>query len=443
MPTLLPMRGRDAREQHRASTPLELFFDLTFVVGVAFAAEGFAHEVELGDGAHGLVVYLMVFFAIWWGWLNFTWFASAYDTDDWLYRLVTLVQMAGALVVAAGVPRALASEDFVVIVVGYVIMRLALVSQWLRAARDDPDHRRVALVYAGGVTAVQLLWILRLLLPDGLAVVSFLVLVLAELAVPYLAERGSMTPFHTGHVAERYGLFTLIVLGEGVLATAKSVVAAIDEGEHVAGLVGLAGLGLVVVAGMWWLYFAVESGQTLGTYRRIWTFGYLHYLVFASAGAVSAGLEAQIAHLGGHGEVSDVVVGAALGLPVAVFVLVVWALVLRPHLQGPWLVAGPVGAALIAVAGLLPTAPLVTTAAVAVLLVAVVVAHTVGVRRGPDVAGQDVAAGPAEGVTAAEGVAPADGVAEAAGAVAPGNGARDDGGPVGSATPPTVHDGHG
>lgn len=245
MTTLLrPMRGRDTREHHRASTPLELFFDLTFVVGVSFAAEGFAHEIAVGHGAHGLVTYLMVFFAIWWGWLNFTWFASAYDTDDWLYRVVTLVQMAGALVVAAGVPRALDDENFAVVVVGYLIMRLAMVFQWLRAARSDPARRAVALTYAAGITVVQALWVLRLLLPESLGVASFAVLVVAELAVPALAERHRTTSFHAGHIAERYGLFTLIVLGEGVLAAAKSVVAAIDEGEHVAELVVLAGLGL-------------------------------------------------------------------------------------------------------------------------------------------------------------------------------------------------------
>ena len=377
---LRPMRGRDATEHHRASTPLELFFDLTFVVGVSFAAEGFAHEIVEGHAGHGLLVYAMVFFAIWWGWLNFTWFASAYDTDDWLYRIVTLVQMSGALVVAAGVPRALTDEDFSVVVVGYVIMRLAMVFQWLRAARFDPEHRRVALTYAGGVTVVQLLWILRLLLPDDLAVLSFAVLVVAELAVPVLAERRHMTPFHTGHIAERYGLFTLIVLGEGVLATAKSIVAAIDEGEHVTELVVLAAFGLVVVAGMWWAYFAVEATEHLVRFWRIMLFGYGHYVVFAAAGAVSAGLEVQIEQVTGHSEASDLVAGLSLGLPVALFLLAVWWIVIRPGVSPALSAACPVVAVLVALAGVLPTDPLVTTTVVAVLVAALVAALVVGTR---------------------------------------------------------------
>jgi hypothetical protein len=87
----------------------------------------------------------MVFFAIWWAWMNFTWFASAYDTDDNVYRLATLVQITGALTLAAGVPRAFDETDHRLVTYGYVIMRLALVAQWLRAARSDPERRRTAL----------------------------------------------------------------------------------------------------------------------------------------------------------------------------------------------------------------------------------------------------------------------------------------------------------
>jgi low temperature requirement protein LtrA len=100
------MTERDPTEAHRAATPLELLFDLCFVVAVALGAAALHHELAQGRVTHGVVSYLLVFFAIWWPWVNFTWFASAYDTDDVLYRLVTFVQIAGLLVVAAGVPQA-------------------------------------------------------------------------------------------------------------------------------------------------------------------------------------------------------------------------------------------------------------------------------------------------------------------------------------------------
>src|ERR1041385_5473211 len=130
----VPMTGRDPGQEHRAATPLELFFDLTFVVAVAQWASGLHHGLVEGHARDVLVGFPLVFFGIWWAWMNFTWFASAYDTDDAIYRLATLVQLSGALVLAAGVPRALTDHDFGVATLGYVIMRLALVAQWLRAA---------------------------------------------------------------------------------------------------------------------------------------------------------------------------------------------------------------------------------------------------------------------------------------------------------------------
>ena len=153
------MTGRDQGESHRAATPLELLFDLCFVVAVAQAAAALHHDLAVGAVSHAVLNYLFVFFAIWWPWVNFTWFASAFDTDDVLYRLLTFVQIAGVLVVAAGVPSAFEELDFRVMVVGYVIMRIALVAQWLRVAREDPDHRRTAIRFATGITLLQVGWV--------------------------------------------------------------------------------------------------------------------------------------------------------------------------------------------------------------------------------------------------------------------------------------------
>src|ERR1700742_3214804 len=111
MPSLVPrfvirtrMTARDADESNRGSSPLEALFDLTFVVAVAQVADQLGTAIEGGRSLQGIVSFVMVFFAIWWAWMNFTWFASAYDTDDVPYRLLTLVQMTGVLNLAAGVP---------------------------------------------------------------------------------------------------------------------------------------------------------------------------------------------------------------------------------------------------------------------------------------------------------------------------------------------------
>ncbi len=125
-----------------------------------------------------------------------------------------LVQIAGSLVLAAGIPLGFENGSNVVIVIGYVIMRLALVSLWLRAAASDPTRRATNRRYAAGVTLVQLFWLFLLPAPEELFFVGFLVAVIAELAVSAIAERGLQTNSHPHHIAERYGLFTVIVLGK-------------------------------------------------------------------------------------------------------------------------------------------------------------------------------------------------------------------------------------
>ncbi len=143
MPLLAPMPPRDTHEEHRSATPLELFFDLTFVVAIAQAGNSLHHGLVDGDAGDALLSFPLVFFAIWWAWMNFTWFASAYDNDDVAYRLTVFVLMTGVLILAAGVPRAFDDQDFGVITLGYVVMRLAMVGLWLRAAAEHPEGRRL------------------------------------------------------------------------------------------------------------------------------------------------------------------------------------------------------------------------------------------------------------------------------------------------------------
>jgi low temperature requirement protein LtrA len=329
-----PMRSRGRAEEHRVATPLELLFDLCFVVAVAFAAERLHHAVSEDHIGAGVLAYAMVFFAIWWAWMNFTWFASAYDTDDVPYRLATLLQIGGVLVVAASVPRAFDDNDFTGVTVGYAIMRIGLAAQWLRAARTDPEGRATARRYAVGITACTVGWVTLLVLPDAVKPVGFAVMVLAEVAVPVWAERPAPTYWHAHHIAERYGLFTIIVLGETILATTIATQQGIEAAEHIGMLVALAVSGLVIVFAMWWVYFDQPTHRLLTSNRYAFPWGYGHYLIFSSAAAVGAGLGVVIDHATDHAHVSRTVAALAVAVPVAVFLLSVWALHVRPHRHG-------------------------------------------------------------------------------------------------------------
>ena len=173
------MLPRDPTEEHRAATPLELFFDLVFVIAVSQAAAQLHHALSEGHVLDGITSYAMVFFAVWWAWMNFTWFATSFDTDDWLFRVLTIVQMAGVLVVAAGIESAFVDEDLTVVVGGYVLMRVVMVAQWWRASLQSPEHRRTTRTYAAGIGALQVLWVAMLFLPDSIIQVAGAVLICA------------------------------------------------------------------------------------------------------------------------------------------------------------------------------------------------------------------------------------------------------------------------
>ena len=322
------MAARDTNEANRASSPLELLFDLTFVVAVAQLAGELGKYIEAGRGFEAVAPFAMVFFAIWWAWMNFSWFASAYDTDDVPYRLLTLLQMAGVLVLAAGVPASFEHQNFFGITLGYFIMRVGLVAQWSRAAIEDPDGRATAGRYAIGVTVVQLGWLGRLLLPTNAAnqwwtvYLAFVLLVALEFAVPYWAERPGMTSWHPHHIAERYGLFAIILLGESIAVLATNSGAIVTSGDRIGPLVAVGVAALVVIFGLWWLYFLQPTGEGLAAHRSgsfFWGFG--HYFVFAALAAFGAGVSVVTRFAGGHSGVAPVVAVAAVSIPVALYLI--------------------------------------------------------------------------------------------------------------------------
>src|SRR5581483_11067003 len=287
------LRGRAVvrdTEEERASSHLELFFDLTFVVGVSRASEALHEQLAAGHVAHGIVGFMAGFFAIWWAWMNFTWFASGHESDDVSYRLLALVQMAGVLVLAAGITRAIEHDRFAISTAGYVIMRTGLVADWLRVARDQPAARVRAQRYALGMTVLQVLWILRLAAPSSLTVETFVPLGIAELLVPVWAERAGHTPmFNARHIEERYGLFTLIVLGETVLAATTGFQAVLDRDGFSAELLAVGLGGLVLAFSVWWLYFD-HPGHLTPTPKQAFRWGYGHVVVFLALTALGAGV---------------------------------------------------------------------------------------------------------------------------------------------------------
>lgn len=374
---MAPMRPRDPHEEGRTATPLELFFDLVFVVAVSIAAVELHHALTEAHVVEGLAAFAIVFFAIWWAWMNFTWFATSFATDDWLYRVLTFVQMAGVLVLAAGIEDVYADGDLSVVVISYVVMRVALVAQWLRAAAAAPELRRTTLSYAVGITVVQALWLTVLVLPDELRIPVVVVLVLAEIGVPALAERHGTTPWHPHHITERYGLFTLILLGESLLASANAIIEALHDETALPPLIAIAALTLVVTAALWWIYFYPPHHEAIGALGASLRYGYTHYFIFAGAAALSAGIEVEIDVLTDHSKLSATAASFTVTVPIAVFVLGIWLVAIRPTSDRVVNTVVPLGAVAVLLDPVIPV-PTTLTAFILAGVVAVLV-----VRPGP------------------------------------------------------------
>ena len=318
------MIARAHGEGHRQASWLELFFDLSFVVAVAQAALQLEHSLAEGHVAAGLIGYLVVFGTIWWAWMAFTWFANVFDTDDVPYRLLMIVMIAGSLGLAAGVPQ-IAHLDFRVGVLSYVVMRLAYVGQWLRVwLTAQPLWRPVAAKIIVLTTINQIGWVLFLWVPVEWKLQIFVAWFAVDLATPYVAGWDARMGGHRHHIVERYGLFTIIVLGETVAASTIAIGEAIESYAEAMPLLLLAIGGLITVCSLWWIYFDFSTGRAPGlgrTSQYLW--GYLHYFIFAGTAAIGAGVALAVSWMTDREHVALTAQGVALVAGMAIALILV------------------------------------------------------------------------------------------------------------------------
>ena len=302
-----------------------------------------AHLVAAGHEVAGIVGFSFATFGICWAWINYSWFASAFDTDDWAYRLLTMLQMIGVVIFSLGLPSVFASLehgghiDNRIMVLGYVVMRVGMLFQWLRDARQSPERREPCMRYAVTILIAQVAWVVLALADTSLAVfiACACVLIVIELMGPYLAETRTVgTPWHAHHIAERYGLLAIITLGEGVVGSVVSLeaVTAVSGWDLSVAAFVVASVGITF--GLWWIYFSVPFGELLHHRReRPFIFGYSHIILFGAIAAVGAGLHVVAYYLEAHHDpetyawvtISQTGAVFSVALPIATFLIVLIA----------------------------------------------------------------------------------------------------------------------
>jgi len=376
------LRTVGAEDEERHATWLELFFDLVFVICIAEVVHTLEDDRTLGGflGTAGLFV------PIWWAWVGYTVYADRFDTDDLLHRVLVLAGMLAVIAMALSVHDALhgGSARFALT---YVAVRTVVLLLNARARRHAAPARPLLNLYLAAFTASAALWLVSVLVPEPYRYLLWAVGTTIELSAPWLGRRQiAQAPIHASHMTERYGLFTLIVLGESVISVAQGA-AGVDWEP---GTLAVALTGFLVVACLWWIYFEYISGLANRSVLQGLCFNYAHLPLLAGLVSVALGIELAVVESAAHE--LERATAMALGGGAALYLLALTALhAATGHSISDrvlWLRLGSAVVALaIGVFGPLG-APLGLVGLLAVLLVAHVVAETVLQHR----AASDVAA---------------------------------------------------
>ena len=308
---------RDARREHGVSTitqsserrlsavmregervtPLELFFDLVFVLALTQCTALMAHPPTWGHLLKGL----LVLGVLWWSWGGYAWLTSVVDPEEGLVRLVMFVAMAAFLVAALSVPGAFGA-DAVAFACAYAVVRTAHIALFLLASRDDAQLRKSVVGLAVSTAIGVGLLVAAALASGDVRVALWGVALVLDMGGPYLfgAEGWKLVP---GHFAERHGLIVIIALGESIVAIGVGRTASVN-GE----IVATAALGIAVAAALWWVYFDVTAiaaerrlagahpGREQNEIARD-SYSYLHFFLVAGVALAAVGLKRTLGHV--------------------------------------------------------------------------------------------------------------------------------------------------
>jgi low temperature requirement protein LtrA len=291
----------DRESEHDAEhqvTPLELFFDLTFVFAMTQVTVLLADDPTWSGVFRGMLVLA----ALWWAWSVYAWLTSATDVDEGGVRLVMLASMGAMFGVALAVPGAF-GDDAVLFGVAYLLVRLLHLILSATVARDDPDRRGAMLRFAPTAIAGASLLVVAGFLEGDERIAVWLVALAIDYLGPVVIGAGGGWRVAPEHFAERHGLIILIALGESIIAIGLGAGLELDTG-----VIAAAGLGIVVVSALWWLYFDVAAifarrrlvqATGLELHRlALHAYSYLHLPMIAGIVLFALGLKTTVGHVG-------------------------------------------------------------------------------------------------------------------------------------------------
>lgn len=301
-----------AGSEERPVSWTELFYDLVFVVAVAHLGERFfAHP-----SVSAALLFVALFGMLWWAWASFTFLVDRYDGDDALQRLLAVAQTLGVAGLAAAI--SLEDEDLSAIAApiasSYAVTRVVLVAMYARVWWHIQESRGLVGGYLRGFSLDTVLWIVSIFVPAPACYALWALAMAISVATPWLMRRVQVrSPLSVSHLPERFGLFTIIVLGESFAA----IVAGLHE-QHAAPTALVAGgAGLLVATGLWWIYFDNFEGSVVrrdASRVHDWrptTWIYAHYPLAMALTLVGGGMHELVARAGEHVEAAGLLIPAA------------------------------------------------------------------------------------------------------------------------------------
>jgi len=281
--------GEEDTEEERRATWLELFYDLVFVVAVSQVAHNLKEDISLS----GLIEFIVLFIPIWWSWIGTTFYANRFDSDDVIHRLLVGIQMLTAAGMAVNIHHGL-GESSPGFALAYALGRAVLVVEYVRAGIHIPSARPLTTRYAIGFTIASLIWLSSAFLPIPWRFALWGLGIVIDFGTPLTARKYQIGLLpHASHLPERFGLFTIIVLGEAIIA----VVNGVSEQKWQALTVISAIFGLMIAFSWWWVYFdnlggtPIETARTQGKVGTVNIWLYTHLPLVIGITATGVGVE--------------------------------------------------------------------------------------------------------------------------------------------------------
>jgi low temperature requirement protein LtrA len=281
-----PVAGIGAEAERRASW-LELIFDLCFVVAVGAVA----HTLHDESSIEGIVLFAALFIPVWLSWMEHAWYATSFPEAGGINRFAAFAAMLTVLAMATQV-GALSHGDPRGFILAFAVFHAIVVALFLRAARLYPGRQALSIRYGSGFALAAVIWLASLALPEAIRPWVWVITLAVDLATPWMAVVTAVgRTFDVSHIPERYGLFTIIVLGEAVIAVARSMSDVRWTPEAVSAAVARFAIAVVI----WWAYFAHPHAELLERGRLasfIW--GYGHFFVWMGIAITGVGIELAI-----------------------------------------------------------------------------------------------------------------------------------------------------